>query len=137
MSESTKKAKLQEDGQRAFHAHFSNNRKAQTRQMQKPFPGPGNTVADEPRLYSQLEFIRQLLKAGGWYTLTQLCEHYEEATDKPMLQTSASAHVRSLRKPRHGGYQIERRLSEGKAGLYEYRMVADPSPIRIERAPKA
>lgn len=85
------------------------------------FYGPGvETPEDETRLLTQVEFIREYMRAGQWLTLPDICRAYERETGKGILETSASAQLRALRRAKHGGFTVDRR--KAAAGLYEYRI---------------
>lgn len=71
---------------------------------------------DGARLTGQLQDIFECMKDGAWRTLSNL----ESLTGHP--QASISAQLRNLRKPRFGGYEIEKRYLG--AGLFEYRLQA-------------
>jgi hypothetical protein len=74
---------------------------------------------DGARLSSQLKRVRDLMLDGQWRTLREIqlaCGGSEAGT---------SARLRDLRKPRFGGFCVERRRAEGEnSGLWEYRLVA-------------
>lgn len=70
---------------------------------------------DGKRLSTQLRLVHGALLTGRWFTLAELAEisHGSEA--------SVSARIRDLRKPRFGGYEIEREYVS--RGLWRYRLV--------------
>lgn len=72
---------------------------------------------DGPRLTTQLEAVRMVISGGGWWTLSDI----STLADAP--QSSVSARLRDLRKPRFGKHTVERRRV-ADAGTYEYRMAA-------------
>lgn len=78
------------------------------------FDGPFLVEADHARLGRQLDVVRCLMLDGRWRTLGQI----EECTGYP--QASVSARLRDLRKPRFGGYAVERQRRS--PGTYEYRV---------------
>ncbi len=82
------------------------------------FNGPEyDTKHDRERLTRQHERIRDLMVDGKWRTLAEIAT----ATDDPAA--SISAQLRHLRKPRFGGWTVEKRArAERKAGLFEYRL---------------
>lgn len=81
---------------------------------------------DYERLLNQHERIKNLMLDGGWRTLWEI----SIITKDP--PASISAQLRHLRKPRFGGFIIERRPRHGSdAGLYEYRMTR-PKSRQIE-----
>lgn len=75
---------------------------------------------DHPRIQKQHERIRDYMLGptghNGWRTLAEI----ESELDYP--QASISAQLRHLRKPRFGGYLVEKRRRAG-AGTWEYRVV--------------
>lgn len=73
---------------------------------------------DHERLTRQLGRVWAVLNRGGWWTLEQL----GAAVRAP--EASVSARLRDLRKPKFGGYQIER--ERGESGQWRYRMVRKP-----------
>jgi hypothetical protein len=70
---------------------------------------------DGERFTLQLGRVRALMLDGKWRTLAEIAE----ATGYP--EASISARLRDLRKPRFGGFQVERRYL--RRGLHEYRVV--------------
>lgn len=73
---------------------------------------------DGPRLHTQLRNVLACMKDGQWRTLDEI----SSLTGAP--STSVSARLRDLRKPKFGGYTVERRArGERCAGLFEYRVV--------------
>lgn len=80
---------------------------------------------DFHRLKNQHDRVRNAMLRGGWYTLGEL----EAATGDPAA--SISAQLRHLRKPRFGGWIIEkRRRMNPKVGLWEYRITGKVSRER-------
>ncbi len=73
---------------------------------------------DQARLAHQLLRVKAAIQDGRWRTLGQLVE----ITGAP--EASVSARLRDLRKPRFGGYVIERRFVA--RGLHEYRLALAP-----------
>lgn len=72
---------------------------------------------DFRRLRTQLERVRYVLQTcGGWVTLSEI----QAITGGS--EAGISARVRDLRKAKHGGWNIERRLRRGHTGLWEYRI---------------
>jgi len=78
---------------------------------------------DDPRLTSQHERLRSLMKDGKWRTLGGIAAE----TGDP--EASMSAQLRHLRKKRFGGHVVERRHLEH--GLYEYRVPTLRGPIFV------
>jgi hypothetical protein len=70
---------------------------------------------DHVRLSGQMLKVRNLMSDGEWRTLSRIAL----LVDAP--EASVSARLRDLRKPRFGGWTVERERSEG--GLHFYRLV--------------
>lgn len=70
---------------------------------------------DGARLSRQLRLVRDAMASGGWFTLAQLARRVEAS------ETSVSARLRDLRKPRYGAHTIE--LQYAGQGVWLYRMV--------------
>lgn len=92
---------------------------AMVTQAELKFDGPTYEPAlDRDRLGRQLKKVLYEMAKGEWLTLAEL----EARIWEP--QASISARLRDLRKPRNGGYTIERRRrGEAARGIFEYRMV--------------
>lgn len=72
---------------------------------------------DDARLTGQLARIYSLMADGQWRTLAEIAA----ATGDP--ESSISAQLRHLRKPRFGSHVVERQhRGDGSKGLYEYRV---------------
>jgi hypothetical protein len=69
---------------------------------------------DKARLNAQQQRVFDVVKDGEWRTLSEIAH----ATGDP--EASVSARLRDFRKPKFGGYNIDRRYMGD--GLYEYRM---------------
>ena len=83
--------------------------------------GPDYEVPlDAPRIEKQHERIREYMRTVGWKTLAEI----ESATGDP--QSSISAQLRHLRKPKFGGWVVDKRRREGH-GTWEYRL-SQPEP---------
>ena len=76
---------------------------------------------DSERLTGQLFRVFETIKDGNWYTLNAIAE----ATEDP--PASISAQLRHLRKPRFGGYTVDKKHIEN--GLYVYRLVLDEDTL--------
>lgn len=74
-----------------------------------------NPARDEARLTSQLDRVYAVMTDGRWRYLSEIAERVDGS------EASVSARLRDLRKPRFGGYTIERRYVAD--GLWEYRML--------------
>lgn len=83
------------------------------------FDGPAyEPEKDDARLSDQHRRIKALMLDGQWRTIREIARK----TADP--EASVSAQLRHLRKPRFGGYTVERRQrGERKSGLYEYRLL--------------
>lgn len=79
-----------------------------------------NEELDKPRLDKQFNRIFNVMRDGQWRTLNDI----QRVTGDP--QASISAQLRHMRKPRFGGYIINRRRAEGKesSGLFEYQLLS-------------
>lgn len=84
-----------------------------TRRYDGPVYDPAR---DNERLDGQRARIRTLMLDGKWRTLAAIAE----ATGDP--QSSVSAQLRHLRKPRFGSHVVDKRHVGG--GLFEYRVTA-------------
>lgn len=73
---------------------------------------------DNKRLTNQLKRIYNIMCDGAWRTLEEIAS----STGDP--QASISAQLRHLRKPRFGGYIVEKKSRCDRShGLFEYRLV--------------
>ena len=80
------------------------------------FDGPDyHPEVDHRPLTTQLAATKELMVDGNWRTL----EEIEEVTRHP--QASVSARLRDLRKPKFGGYVVDRRMRKGTR-TREYRV---------------
>lgn len=82
------------------------------------FNGPAyDPEEDCARLTGQIKRIFSLMQDGTWRTLSDI----NEATGDP--ESSISAQLRHMRKPRFGSHEVTRRArGERKHGLWEYRL---------------
>jgi hypothetical protein len=72
---------------------------------------------DHARLTSQLRRVLEVLWDEKWHTISEL------AGAAGGMETSVSARIRDLRKPKFGGRCIHaRRAGNGHKGLWEYRL---------------
>jgi hypothetical protein len=71
---------------------------------------------DQDRLSKQLVRTFELMRDGHWRTL----EDIATITGDP--HASVSARLRDLRKPRFGGYGVEKRRRTAASGTFEYRL---------------
>jgi hypothetical protein len=74
-----------------------------------------NRARDDARLTGQILRVWNCVSDGGWRTLKQIAQE----TGDP--EASVSAQLRHLRKPRFGGYTVEREYIDN--GLYKYRLI--------------
>lgn len=74
---------------------------------------------DQSRLSNQLTRVVGLMVDGEWRTLRGIAD----AVQAP--EASVSARLRDLRKPKFGGWKVERQRAT--AGLHEYRLLL-PDP---------
>ncbi len=85
----------------------------------------GKTIREDPdapiRLTTMLGRVLVELGDGEWHTIAQL-----QAVAGGM-QTSISARLRDLRKPKFGARRVERKLLHN--GLYIYRLVVDEDGV--------
>lgn len=72
---------------------------------------------DGERLGRQLLRVKALMLDGEWRTLAEIGEHVGAP------EASVSARLRDLRKPKFGGYVVNKRVrGEPRSGLHEYRL---------------
>jgi hypothetical protein len=81
------------------------------------FDGPDLTAQDTERLSSQLLRVERLMRDGKWRSLAHI------AVDVGGSMTGVSARLRDLRKPRFGGWRVERRKVHCESGWFEYRLL--------------
>lgn len=72
---------------------------------------------DEVRLFRQLHSVHDLMLDGQWRTL----ERISDETGEPVA--SVSARLRDLRKPKFGGYRVDREYMS--RGVWRYRVVIE------------
>jgi hypothetical protein len=82
------------------------------------FDGPAyDPQKDNLRLAAQMNRVFRAMQDGQWRTLEQIAS----LTGDPAA--SVSAQLRHLRKPRFGGFTVNRRTrGERSSGLYEYQL---------------
>lgn len=78
---------------------------------------------DAQRLGSQLKAVEATLLKGEWYSIPQLALALRKRGIN-CREASISARIRDLRKPKFGGYTVERSRA-GKDGLFEYRIATE------------
>lgn len=84
------------------------------------FDGATAEPQDFGRLNAQTQRVYDVMKDGLWRTILELQQDIFDATGKVDPEASISARLRDLRKPRFGGYTVERRRCG--VGLFEYRV---------------
>src|SRR5687767_11196915 len=67
------------------------------------------TKADHVRLGKQLQRVLNVLSDGSWWSVPQLHTEIWRRYGIHDPEPSLSANVRNLRKPKHGGYTVERK----------------------------
>ena len=77
------------------------------------------------RLDTQLRRVRDVLLDCEWHTLSELQRRCGGS------EAGVSARIRDLRHPEFGGYIIERRRAGPGRGLYEYRMAAGQTEMKL------
>jgi hypothetical protein len=82
--------------------------------------GPRDGATFEPkrdtiRLNEQCQDVYNFMADNCWHTLREISERVRHP------EASCSARLRDLRKPKFGGFTIEKRYIEN--GLWQYRMV--------------
>ena len=83
------------------------------------FPFDGDTyepALDGPRLTTQFRRVFAFMSDQRWHTLAEL------ALAVAGSEAAVSARLRDLRKPRFGGYLVNRRRLEN--GLHEYQLIS-------------
>lgn len=72
---------------------------------------------DGERLSTQLARVRELMSDGKWRTLAKIANAVRGS------EPAVSARLRDLRKPRHGGWTVDRRRRapfDSNPGVWEY-----------------
>ena len=75
----------------------------------------------EPTTGTLNAWVLSQLKAGGWYAPWELCREIGSCHAIMVSDSSITARIRDLRKPRYGAHVIEKRRREG-SNAYEYRL---------------
>lgn len=81
----------------------------------------GDTPHEPADLRRQYNAVFSIMRRGEWYTIPRLCHLVELESGIRMMETSASARLRDMRKARFGGHAVEREYV--KKGLWKYRLV--------------
>jgi hypothetical protein len=74
---------------------------------------------DGIRLGKQLKAVYEIMKDGQWRTIYQLSQEVKSFFGQDCPTQSASARLRDLRKPKFGGFKINRRR-RNNSGTWEY-----------------
>ena len=88
------------------------------------FDGPAySKEADRDRLQGQILRVFYVMQDGQWRTLEEIRAAIELAHGHHDPEASISAQLRHLRKPKFGGYKVDKRhRGDAARGLYEYRL---------------
>lgn len=86
------------------------------------FDGATAEPVDYGRMNAQTQRVYDVMSDGQWRTIRELQDDIERRFEKVDPEVSLSARLRDLRKPRFGGYEVERRKCG--IGLFEYRLRA-------------
>jgi hypothetical protein len=76
---------------------------------------------DRKRLTSQLDAVLYLLGDGRWWSVPELTKSVARIVGKSVSDSSTTARLRDLRKPKFGAHQIQSRRRAG-GGSFEYRL---------------
>ncbi len=102
--------------------------------LQERFNGPSyNAAMDKTRLTLQLGRIYKCMIDGRWRTLEEISRITGDG------ESSISAQLRHLRKPKFGSHQVLKQpRGDRKHGLYEYRVLSpeiqtDESPELLDK----
>jgi len=87
----------------------------EARSEQVQIDGPGIEAQDRRRLGNLLDRVARLMADGRWRTLREI------QRETGGSETSVSARLRDLRKPRNGARIVNRRRVQG--GTWQYRLV--------------
>ena len=91
------------------------------------FDGETYNKLDSERLTTLFERVFETMKSGRWYTLKGLSQLTGGS------EASISARIRDFRKPKFGGYEVERKREDG--GLHYYRLVYPRAVTQLELVP--
>ena len=75
---------------------------------------------DHTRLTKQLDRVRFVMEDGRWHSLENIAGRVKTIWGVITPEASVSARIRDLRKPKFGGFHVERR-NLGR-GLWMYRL---------------
>jgi hypothetical protein len=77
-------------------------------------------ILDEKRLITLFDKVKKLMLDGRWRTLSEIHKAICAGSE-----ASISARLRDLRKPRFGGFDVQRRRRDkAGSGIFEYRVVS-------------
>jgi hypothetical protein len=91
------------------------------------FDGTSALQVDTPRLALQMARVFKLMKDGKYRTLRQVAD----ATG--CLETSASARLRDLRKPKFGSHSVDARRAYCPGLVYEYKLTLNEERLSNEQ----
>ena len=92
------------------------------------YPSTFDARLDGPRIATLLDCVREVMAGGEWLTLGEIRRECA-ARGVHGSEAGISARIRDLRKPQHGGRDVERRRrGEPSNGLWEYRLVLVVNP---------
>jgi hypothetical protein len=80
---------------------------------------------DRNRLKRQLHAVFALMRDSSWRTL----EEISSQMGIPASTASISARLRDFRKEKFGRHTVNRRLRDGKKGLFEYQLITNTSEV--------
>jgi hypothetical protein len=99
--------------------------------MTATFDGATIEKGDEPRLWSQLLAIADLMSDKQWRTLRGIKAEVNNQYSLMASEASISARLRDLRKPRFGAFLVERKRI-GPGALCAYRVLPPPPTEQLE-----
>jgi hypothetical protein len=79
-----------------------------------------NPARDDNRLRKQIGRVYQVMLDDRWFSLQELQACILDRFEVKDPESSISAQLRHLRKPRFGGHRVSRRLRVGTEGTWEY-----------------
>lgn len=78
--------------------------------------------ATEPSIGTLNALVLSIMLDGIWRMPWELCNAIKRQTGTLISDSSSSARLRDLRKPKYGGHVVEKRIRYGSRA-YEYRLV--------------
>jgi len=88
------------------------------------FGGATAQSEDVVRLQTQLYCVYAIMHDGGWRTIWQIVWILKQKFGLDVMQTSVSARLRDLRKPKFGSHDVQR--DNVGAGEWRYRLLLNP-----------